>query len=164
MLLVILFLLFICIFFYFVAPLKNDKKVNNDKKVEKFEGKEKVQDLHYVKGFIIPEPAYKADTNAQDRFMFDIHGKMRNSKADNVHQLFNEITNDNYNLFNNLDNIIPNDSFKTLLYDNLYYNPKTETKYIFKTGLPKMDYEDRKTFMPQKIKIDYSLYKNKTTY
>jgi hypothetical protein len=163
MLLVVLYLLFICIFFYFVAPLKNDKKVNNDKKVEQFTS-EKLPDLHYVKGFIIPEPAYKADTNAQDRFMFDIHGKVRNSKAKNVHQLFNEITNDNYNLFNNLNKLIPNESSKKSLYQNLNYNPKTETQYIFKNGIPKMDYEDRKNFMPQKIKIDYSLYKNKTTY
>ena len=161
MLLVVLYLIFICLFLYFVAPIRNDK---NEKKFEKFTGKEKVPDLHYVKGFIIPEPAYKADTNAQDRFMFDIHGKVRNSKAKNVHQLFNEVTNDNYNLFNNLNNLIPNESSKKSLYQNLNYNPKTETKYIFKTGIPKMDYEDRKIFMPQKIKIDYSLYKNKTTY
>jgi len=164
MLLIILYLLGLCIYFYLYAPLKTIKndKIKN-KKLEKFSS-EKEPKLHYVKGFNIPQTAYKANTSGQDSFGFDINGRIKNSKAKNVHQLFNEITDDNYYLFNNMNNLKEDEASKDPLYVNLHYNPKTEKKYIFKTGLPKLDYEDRKIEMPQDIKIDYSSYKNKTTY
>ena len=36
---------------------------------------------------------------------YNIHKRIKESDAKNVHHLFNAVTNDNYYLFNNLDNL-----------------------------------------------------------
>jgi hypothetical protein len=115
---------------------KKEKAILSDPKTEKFI--DKIEEKHYGSGFMIPLPAYKANTSREDSFVFDIHKNIKNSKTNNIYQLYQELTNDNYSLFNNLNKLQPNDASSRMLYQNLHYNPKTERKYLFKTGLPKV--------------------------
>jgi hypothetical protein len=128
MLLILLYLLFLFIFYLFVAPLKKEV-------AERFIDKPEVK--IYGSGLMIPETAYKADTNKDDQLGFDIYGKIKNSKATNVNQLYNELGNDNYDLFSKKYNVVPTNAFKKDLFPRTDYNPANETKYIFSTGLPK---------------------------
>ncbi len=150
MFLIIIFIISILIFILLVSPLKrianrytsktiNKKNIKKNikkssKKKEKFTPK--IETKHYVKGFIRPEVAYKANTVDADKFGFNIHKVMNESKSKVISGVFNDVTNDNYNLFNNLENLNPLDISKGKLYQNLYYDPKTERKGIFSTKLP----------------------------
>ena len=161
LLLIYFFILFA--YFYYVAPTKssNTKKStlssSNDKvTTEKFE--EKAPELHYIKGLGItyPEPAYKADTNIDDRMINDIPSLLRKSKGKNISEIFGDLANDNYNLFVQKKNIVMPSS-----YTNNYVNvPKISNNFatstytmdkndpgidtytlapIFSTGLPKIN-------------------------
>ena len=87
---------------------------------------------------MIPQVCYKADTVLENTFLFDIAKQIEKSKATNIYKLYKEIVNDNYYLFNTSKEIIPNQYLKPNLYQNTYYNPQTEKKSIFSTGLPKI--------------------------
>jgi hypothetical protein len=96
------------------------------------------EEHHYGAGLMIPQVGYKADTVLEDTFLFDIAKQIEKSKAKNIYNLHKEIVNDNYYLFNTSKDILPNQQIKPNLYQNRYYNPKAEKKYIFSTGLPKI--------------------------
>lgn len=115
---------------------QKEKEKLNGPKTEKFAD---IEEKHYGSGLMIPLPAYKADTTREESFLFNIHKNIKNSKTNNIYQLYQELTNDNYGLFNNLNKLQPNEASNRKLYQNLYYNPKTERKYLFSTGLPKVD-------------------------
>lgn len=115
---------------------RTEKQKMIDLKTEKFVD---IEEKHYGSGLMIPIPAYKADTTREESFLFNIHKKIKNSKTNNIYQLYQELTNDNYSLFNNLKKLQPNEASNRKLYQNLYYDPKTERKYLFSTGLPKVD-------------------------
>lgn len=145
MLYIILLLIFLYIIYLeFNKKLKSKEKklgIKNREVNEKITSEEFIntEEKHYGNGLMIPLPAYKANTSREDSFNLDIHKMIKNSKTKNIHQLYQEITNDNYSLFNNLNNLQPNESSHRKLYQNQYYNPKKETKYIFSTGLPKVN-------------------------
>ena len=133
MLLVLIYLLFLFLYLLFVSPLK--KSV-----IDRFINKSEELQL-YGSGLMVPHPAYKANTVFDDQLQYDVNDEIKkNRKAKNISQLSNTITNDNYKLFNNLNNIIPRESSKSELYENLYYDAKKEPKHIFATGLPKLGY------------------------
>jgi hypothetical protein len=95
----------------------------------------------YGSGLMVPVTAYKANTVFDDQLQYNVNDEIKkNKKATNISQLFNGIANDNYKLFNNLNNLIPKQSSKSELYENLYYDAKKEPKHIFATGLPKLGY------------------------
>ena len=96
------------------------------------------EENHYGAGLMIPQVGYKADTVLENTFLFDIAKQIEKSKATNIYKLYKEIVNDNYYLFNTSKEIIPNQYLKPNLYQNTYYNPQTEKKSIFSTGLPKI--------------------------
>jgi hypothetical protein len=149
MLLIVLYLLFLFIFFLFVAPNKNEVKerfIDKSKKSKKLNKSESEKELNYGKGFIIPQPAYIPNTNTYDMLSYNIHKRIKESDAKNVHHLFNAVTNDNYYLFNNLDNLEAVEPIKNnkLPYINLHYNPKIDKSHIFSTGLPNLGYYKRK--------------------
>jgi lipopolysaccharide export LptBFGC system permease protein LptF len=156
MLLILLYILFLFIFFLFVAPKKKEVQERFiDKKKEVKPKKIEYINVHeYGKGLNIPQQAYKANTNDYDKLGFDIHKKIKESTVKNVHSLFNEITNDNYYLFNNLDNIQAVEPIKNnkLPYINLHYNPKLDNSYIFTTGLPNLEYSKRKNYILTPVK------------
>lgn len=147
MFLIILYIISILIFFLLVAPLKriNDKinkkvKKNikkNSKKKEKFTPK--IETKHYIQGFMRPEVAYKANTTGEEKFGFNIHKVMNESKSKLISGIFSDVTNDNYKLFNNLQNTHPLDPSKGKYYQNLHYNPATKKDKIFTTTLPDVD-------------------------
>ena len=152
MLLIVLYILFLFIFFLFVAPKKNEvqerfisKSEKNNKNNKNNKSKSK-KELNYGKGFIIPQPAYIPNTNTFDMLSYNIHKRIKESDAKNVHHLFNAITNDNYYLFNNLDNVQANERITNnrLPYENLHYNSKIDKSHIFQTGLPYLSYSKRK--------------------
>lgn len=133
MLLVLIYLLCLFLYLLFVSPLK--KSV-----IDKFMNKSEEPQL-YGSGLMVPKPAYKANTVFDDQLQYDVNDEIKkNKKATNISHLFNAITNDNYKLFNNLKNLVPNQSSKSELYENLYYDAKKEPKHIFATGLPKLGY------------------------
>ena len=132
MFLVLLYLLCLFAYLLLLSPLK--KSV-----IDRFINKPDEPKL-YGSGLMVPETAYKANTVFNDQLIYDVNAEVKKSKATNVSQLFNEVTNDNYNLFNSKDNLIPRESSKTELYQNLYYDIKTEPKYQFSTGMPKLGY------------------------
>ena len=145
MLYIILLLIFLCIIYLeFNKNLKSEdnklgiknREINKEITSEEFINTE---EKHYGSGLMIPIPAYKANTSREDSFNLDMHKMIKNSKTKNVYQLYQEITNDNYSLFNNLNNLQPNESSHRKLYQNQYYNPKKEREYIFSTGLPKVN-------------------------
>jgi hypothetical protein len=102
------------------------------------------EENHYGAGLMIPQVGYKADTVLENTFLFDIAKQIENSKATNIYKLYKEIVNDNYYLFNTSKEIIPNQYLKPNLYQNTYYNPQTEKKSIFSTGLPKIQGSKKK--------------------
>lgn len=102
------------------------------------------EENHYGAGLMIPQVGYKADTVLENTFLFDIAKQIEKSKATNIYKLYKEIVNDNYYLFNTSKEIIPNQYLKPNLYQNTYYNPKTEKKSIFSTGLPKIQGSKKK--------------------
>lgn len=165
MLLVVLYILFLYIFFLFVAP--NRKKVQ-ERFIDKYKNnkinKSKDKELNYGKGLIIPQPAYIPDTNAYDLLSYDIHKRIKQSDAKNVHQLFNAITNDNYYLFNNLDKVQAFENIKNnrLPYINLHYNPKMDKSHIFSTGLPHLGYYKRKDVIMQPLEETKKKIKSKS--
>jgi len=132
MFLILIYLL--CLFGYllYLAPLR--KSI-----IDRFINKKEETKL-YGAGLMIPVPAYKANTLFDDQLINDVGSEIKKSKATNISQLFNDLTNDNYKLFKNKDNLIPRESSKTQLYQNLYYDIKTEPKYQFSTGMPKLGY------------------------
>jgi len=133
MLLVLIYLLCLFLYLLFVSPLK--KIV-----IDRFMNKSKDSQL-YGSGLMVPKPAYKANTVFDDQLQNDVNDEIKkNKKATNVSQLFNAIVDDNYKLFNNLNNLIPRESSKSELYENLYYDAKKEPRYQFATGLPKLGY------------------------
>jgi len=145
MLLILFYLLIVFLIYYFFSKSKKENKLKKEKtkkiKKEKFSYDYSPNEYkHYVEGFNIPRPAYKVDTNFDDTVIFDINKKILNSNAKNINQLFTDIVDDNYKLVNNLNKTIPNESSKRPLYVNLYYNPKSEKKYIFSTELPKLGF------------------------
>jgi hypothetical protein len=149
MLLIVLYLLFLFIFFLFVAPNKNEVKerfIDKSKKNKNLNKSESEKELNYGKGFIIPQPAYIPNTNTYDMLSYNIHKRIKESDAKNVHHLFNAVTNDNYYLFNNLDNVEAVEHIKNnkLPYINLHYNPKIDKSHIFSTKLPYLGYYKRK--------------------
>jgi hypothetical protein len=109
---------------------------------EKFQSSS--EENHYGAGLMIPQVGYKADTVLEDTFLFDIAKQIEKSKATNIYKLYKEIVNDNYYLFNTSKDIMPNQELKPNLYQNTYYNPKTEKKSIFSTGLPKIQGSKKK--------------------
>lgn len=152
LLLILLFIIYL-VFYKKREETKEEKKERLKTEREKTERKKReteklasprtekfadIEEKHYGSGFMIPLPAYKADTTREDSFLFDIHKNIKNSKTNNVYQLYQELTNDNYSLFNNLKKLQPNEASNRKLYQNLYYDPKTERKYLFYTGLPKV--------------------------
>jgi hypothetical protein len=102
------------------------------------------EENHYGSGLMIPQVGYKADTVLENTFLFDIAKQIEKSKATNIYKLYKEIVNDNYYLFNTSKEIIPNQYLKPNLYQNTYYNPQTEKKSIFSTGLPKIQGSKKK--------------------
>jgi len=133
MLLILIYLLCLFLYLLFVSPF--GKSV-----IDRFTNKSKEKQL-YGSGLMVPVPAYKANTVFDDQLQNDVNSEIKkNKKATNISQLFNAITNDNYKLFNNLNNLIPRQSSKSELYENLYYDEKTEPRYQFATGLPKLGY------------------------
>ena len=133
MLLILIYLLCLFLYLLFVSPLK--KTV-----LDRFMNKSKENQL-YGSGLMVPVTAYKANTVFDDQLQYNVNNEIKkNKKATNISQLFSGITNDNYKLFNNLNNLIPKQSSKSELYENLYYDAKKEPKHIFATGLPKLGY------------------------
>jgi hypothetical protein len=133
MLLILIYLLCLFLYLLFVSPI--GKSV-----IDRFTNKSKDVQL-YGSGLMVPVPAYKANTVFDDQLQNDVNSEInKNKKATNISQLFNGIINDNYKLFNNLNNLIPNQSSKSELYENLYYDAKKEPKHLFATGLPKLGY------------------------
>jgi hypothetical protein len=160
LLLIYFFILFA--YFYYIAPTKSStttsKPVNTSQPIttEKFE--EKAQELHYTRGLGItyPEPAYKADTNIEDRMINDIPSLLRKSKGKNISEIFGDLANDNYNLFvqkkyivmpssytNNYVNVPKiSNNFATSTYSMDKNDPGIDTYTlapIFSTGLPKIN-------------------------
>lgn len=140
MLLILLYLLIVFIFLYFFVPNKPEPKGKGKSGKEKFISEQFNSKKHYGSGLMIAEPAYKADTNIEDRLVFDIGKKMEKAKANNIHELYNILVDDNYKLFNNLKKTVPKESSSRPLYVNLHYDPKTERKYNFSTELPKLGF------------------------
>ena len=130
MFLIILYIISILVFFLLVAPLKRmnakiNKKVKKDIKkspIKKEKFTPKIETKHYVQGFMRPEVAYKANTVGEEKFGFNIYKVMNKSKSKVISGLFNDVTNDNYKLFNNLENVNPLDMSKGKLYQNLHYD------------------------------------------
>jgi len=165
MLLVILYILFLCIFFLFVAPSKKETKekfIDNKKKNLKNK-KELSKEYHYGKGLMIPQTAFIPDTNVYDRMSYNIHRRIKESDAKNVHHLFNAITNDNYYLFNNLDNVQAVENIKNnkLPYVNAHYNIKMDKSHIFTTGLPYLGYYKRKDVIMKPLEKTKKMIKDK---
>jgi hypothetical protein len=133
MFIILLYLLFLFLYFLFVSPLK--KKVN-----ERFIEKESPKHYGSGLGITVPEIAFKPNTTAEDKLGLNIPEKIKNSNATNISQLFHDANNDKDNtlsFFKKPEQVTPNVG-KRQLYENLSYNPKTEKKYIFSTGLPKI--------------------------
>jgi hypothetical protein len=171
MFLLILYFFILFAYFYYVAPAKkastitsipttpvSSSKLNNipAKKMEKFNSK--LPDLHYIQGLpiTIPEPAYKADTNFDDRLINDIPSLVRKSKGKNISEIFADVSTDNYNLFaakkntvmpssytNNYVNVPKiSNNFMTSTYTMDKNDPGIDTYTlapIFATGLPKIN-------------------------
>ena len=164
MFLIILYIISILVFFLLVAPLKRmnakiNKKVKKDIKkspIKKEKFTPKIETKHYVQGFMRPEVAYKANTVGEEKFGFNIYKVMNKSKSKVISGLFNDVTNDNYKLFNNLENVNPLDMSKGKLYQNLHYDPKTERKGIFRTTLPEVDDLELKENVTEKDKAKFA--------
>jgi len=159
LLLIYFFILFA--YFYYVAPTKSSSTISKSKPTqqvttEKFE--EKIPELHYTRGFGItyPEPAYKANTNIEDRMINDIPSLIKKSKGKNISEIFGDLSNDNYNLFvqkkyivmpssytNNYVNVPKiSNNFNTSTYSMDKNDPGIDTYTlapIFSTGLPKIN-------------------------
>jgi len=141
MFLIILYFFIIFVYFYYLAPVKDTSKdlssiggssINNknlnkldNKLKEKFE--EPLLDLHYIRGLpiTIPEPAYKADTNFEDRLINDVPSLIKKSKGKNISEIFGDVTYDSYNLFGAKNKVMP------LSYANNYVNvPKITNNFM----------------------------------
>jgi hypothetical protein len=139
MFLIILYFFIIFVYFYYLAPVKDTSKnslnirgssdslnVNKINKIkEKFE--EPLLDLHYIRGLpiTIPEPAYKADTNFDDRLINDVPSLIRKSKGKNISEIFGDVTYDSYNLFGAKNIVMPSS------YTNNYVNvPKISNNFM----------------------------------
>jgi hypothetical protein len=165
MFLLLLYFFFIFAYFYYLAPTKSTpsyssvtSSTNTNKPIaikEKFE--EKLPQLHYIKGLpiTIPEPAYKADTNIDDRLINDVPSLIRKSNGKNISQIFADVTYDSYNLFANKKTVMPfspgnnyvnvpkiTNNFLTSTYTMDKNDPGVDTYTtapIFTTGLPKIN-------------------------
>jgi hypothetical protein len=161
LLLIYFFILFA--YFYYLAPTKSSLTITSKSKptsqpvtTEQFE--EPLPELHYIKGFdiTIPQPAYKANTNIEDRMINDIPSQIKKSKGKNISKIFEELANDNFNLFvqskhvvmpssytNNYVNVPKiSNNFATSTYTMDKNDPGIDTYSlapIFATGLPKIN-------------------------
>jgi hypothetical protein len=163
MFLLLLYFFFIFAYFYYVAPTKSTPSVTsssvtpNKPLVVKENFEENLPQLHYIKGLpiTIPEPAYKADTNIDDRLINDVPSLVRKSKGKNISEIFADVTYDSYNLFSNKKNVVPfspgnnyvnvpkiTNNFLTSTYTMDKNDPGVDTYTtapIFTTGLPKIN-------------------------
>jgi len=160
----LLLLYFFIIFAYFVylGPTKSTPSppstlTTNKPNVIKEKFEEKLPQLHYIKGLpiTIPEPAYKADTNIDDRMINDVPSLIRKSKGKNISEIFADVTYDSYNLFANKNTVMPfspgnnyvnvpkiTNNFLTSTYTMDKNDPGVDTYTtapIFTTGLPKIN-------------------------
>jgi hypothetical protein len=163
MFLLLLYFFFIFAYFYYVAPTKSTPSVTsssvtpNKPLVVKENFEENLPQLHYIKGLpiTIPEPAYKADTNIDDRLINDVPSLVRKSKGKNISEIFADVTYDSYNLFSNKKNVVPfspgnnyvnvpkiTNNFATSTYTMDKNDAGIDTYTtapIFTTGLPKIN-------------------------
>jgi hypothetical protein len=164
MFLIILYFFIIFFYFYFFAPLKDNTSKSTERKTitntttpstvkEKFQEVE--PELHYTKGFMMPKPAYKADTNTEDRLINDIPSLLAKSKGKNISQIFANLANDNYNLFGTKNIVVPSSvtnnyvnvpKISNNIFTSTYSMDKNDPgpdnytgEPIFSTGLPRID-------------------------